>query len=64
MLTDAYTTIADELGLRRIPVGDAFYFADTDSQWGYLPDKSYDFQQKEPTTRCRTKHIRGMWAGD
>ena len=56
MLTDAYTTIADELGLRRIPVGDAFYLADTDSQWGYQPDQSYDFQQQEPTTLPNQTH--------
>lgn len=56
MLTDAYSTIAEELGLRRIPVGDAFYLADTDPQWGYQPDKSYDFQQKEPTTLPNQTH--------
>ena len=56
MLTDAYTTIADELGLRRIPVGDAYYLADTDPQWGYQPDQSYDFQQQEPTTLPNQTH--------
>lgn len=56
MLTDAYTTIAAELGLRRIPVGDAFYLADTDPRLGYQPDKSYDFQQKEPTTLPNQTH--------
>ncbi len=47
-LTAAYKTIAAELGVRRIPVGDAFYLADTDSQWGYQPDSKYNFQQKNP----------------
>ena len=56
MLTDAYTTIADELGVQRIPVGDAFYLADTDPKWGYQPDPSYDFQQKEPTTLPNQTH--------
>ena len=56
LLTDAYTTIAEELELRRIPVGDAFYLADTDPQRGYQPDKSYDFQQKEPTTLPNQTH--------
>ena len=56
MLTDAYTTIADELGVRRIPVGDAFYLADTDPQWGYQPDQTYDLQQKEPTTLPNQTH--------
>lgn len=50
LLTDAYATIATELSVRRIPVGDAFYLADTDSQWGYQPDATYDLKQKEPTT--------------
>lgn len=36
-LTDAYRTIAQELGLRRIPVGDAFHLANADPQWGYRP---------------------------
>ena len=48
-LTTAYTTIATELGVRRIPVGDAFFLADTDPQWGYQPDTKYDFKQKDPT---------------
>ena len=47
MLTSAYTTIAAELGARRLPVGDAFYLADTDPKWGYQPDAKYDFKNKE-----------------
>lgn len=34
-LQSAYATIARELGLRRIPTGDAFYLADTDPVLGY-----------------------------
>lgn len=49
LLTSAYTTIAAELGLRRLPVGDAFYLADTDPKWGYQPDAKYDFKNKEQT---------------
>ena len=41
-LTNAYTTIAKELGIRRIPTGDAFYMVDTDPKWGYRPDKQFD----------------------
>ena len=48
-LTRAYSTIAAELGLRRIPVGDAFYLADTDPKWGYRPDAKYDFKDKSQT---------------
>ena len=36
-LTHAYDTIAAELGVRIIPVGDAFHLADTDPTWGYKP---------------------------
>jgi hypothetical protein len=46
-LTSAYKTIAAELGVRRIPVGDAFHLADTDAKWGYRPDANYDFKNKE-----------------
>jgi hypothetical protein len=42
MLTAAYKTIAKELGIRRIPVGDAFHLATTDPAWGYKPDKTWD----------------------
>ncbi len=50
MLTSAYTTIAKELGIRRLPVGDAFYLADTDPKWGYQKDTKYDYKNKEQTT--------------
>lgn len=49
LLTSAYTTIAAELGAHRLPVGDAFYLADTDPKWGYQPDAKYDFKNKEQT---------------
>ena len=41
-LSDAYRTIAKEIGVRYIPVGDAFYAADTDPKWGYKPDTQFD----------------------
>ncbi len=50
MLTSAYTTIAKELGIRRLPVGDAFHLADTDPKWGYQKDTKYDYKNKEQTT--------------
>lgn len=48
-LSLAYATIADELGIRRLPVGDAFYLADTHPKWGYQPDAKYDFKNKDQT---------------
>jgi len=41
-LSSAYLTIAKELGVRRLPVGDAFHMADTDPAWGYKPDAKFD----------------------
>ncbi|WP_404307804.1 BPSS1187 family protein [Neorhodopirellula lusitana] len=43
-LTDAYRTITKELGAKRIPVGDAFFFADTDEQFGFRGEKNVDPQ--------------------
>lgn len=43
-LSEAYRTIAAELGVRIIPVGDALYMADTDPKWGYRADTSFDFE--------------------
>ena len=39
----------EDPGAHRLPVGDAFYFADTDAKWGYQPDAKYDFKNKEQT---------------
>jgi hypothetical protein len=47
-LTRAYETIAKELGARLIPVGDAFYLADSDSRRGYRPDRKFDFKKATP----------------
>jgi hypothetical protein len=41
-LSNAYRTVAGELGIRIIPVGDAFIAADSDSKFGYKPDTSFD----------------------
>ena len=41
-LCAAYAAIAKELGVRRIPVGDAFQLADGDPAWGFKPDLAFD----------------------
>jgi len=41
-LTHAYEGIATELGLRMIPVGDAFNLADSDPQWSFRGDMAFD----------------------
>jgi len=38
-----YFTIAGELGVGVIPVGDAFHLATQDPKWGFYPDRQFDF---------------------
>jgi hypothetical protein len=48
-LSSAYATVAQELGVRRIPVGDAFELANHDPQWGYHALASpFDVKQAKP----------------
>jgi hypothetical protein len=47
-LTRAYTTIAAELGVRLLPVGDAFHLVDTNPSWGYHADQKFDFKKAQP----------------
>lgn len=64
-LTRAYRTIAKELGARLIPVGDAFYRADNDPQWGYRPDKNFDFRNAQPPAlpdQTHSLHVGWRWA--
>ena len=56
LLTSAYTTIAAELGARRLPVGDAFYLADTDPKWGYQPEPKFDFKNHDEHLLPNQKH--------
>lgn len=42
-LTNAYRSIAEELDAEVLPVGDAFYLADTDEKWGFRPDTKFEF---------------------
>jgi len=66
-LTRAYATIAAELGARRIPVGDAFYLADTDTKWGYRPDTKFDFKDAQPLAlpdQTHSLHVGWRWAKD
>jgi hypothetical protein len=39
----AYHTVAAELGVRLIPVGEAFWRVNSDPQWGYKKDANFDF---------------------
>ena len=59
-LSQAYETIAGELGVRRIPVGDAFEMANTDPYWGYQVDKTFDFKTAQPPALPDQTHSLNM----
>lgn len=64
-LRHAYRTIAAELGVRLIPVGDAFYMADTHPKWGYKPDRSFDFANAKPPAlpdQTHSLHVGWRWS--
>lgn len=63
-LRKAYTTIANELGLRIMPVGEAMYAADTDPNWGYKPVKFEKASLKYPDLPDQTHslHVGYRWA--
>lgn len=63
-LSAAYRTVAKELGVRRIPVGDAFYLADTDPKWGYKPDTKFDpktAKAPELPDQTHSLHVGRRW---
>jgi hypothetical protein len=61
-INEAYGTIAQELGIRRIPVGDAFFLADTDREWGFRQDKSFDFKTaRYPALPDQTHSLHVGW---
>jgi hypothetical protein len=48
-LKRAYDTIAKELNVKLIPVGDAFHLANRDPQWGYkVPTTKFDSKNAKP----------------
>jgi hypothetical protein len=63
-LAQSYRAIAKELGVRIIPVGDAFHAADTDEKWGYRPDRKFDLKQAEPPAlpnQLHSLHVGRKW---
>lgn len=63
-LANAYRTIAAELGCDVIPVGDAFYMADTDPEWGYKVDEKFDLTTAKPRERpdqTHSLHVGWYW---
>lgn len=64
MLAQSYRTIAKELGVRIIPVGDAFHAADSDAKWGYRPDSKFDLKTAAPPTlpdQLHSLHVGRKW---
>jgi hypothetical protein len=61
---EAYHRVADEMGLRLIPVGDAFRAIDADTRWGYKPDPTFDPKAaKEPALpdQAHSLHVGYYW---
>jgi hypothetical protein len=64
MLAQAYRTIAAELKVRLIPVGDAFIVADEDEKWGYRVDKKFDRSRNQPPKvpdQTHSLHVGFRW---
>jgi hypothetical protein len=64
-LSEAYSTIAAELGVRRLPVGDAFHLADRDATWGFRPSKKpFDPKKAQPgelPDQAHSLHVGWVW---
>lgn len=66
-LRNAYRTTAKELGLRLLPVGDAFNIANTDSAWGYKPIaavKMSDFKFPDVPPQVHSLNKGYAWKAD
>lgn len=64
-LTNAYRSLAKELGAGILPVGDAFFFADTDPKWGFQADTSFDPKGAKPPAlpdQTHSLHVGWRWA--
>lgn len=62
-LRGAYSAMAKELGARLIPVGDAFYLADTDPKWAFKPDLKFQPKTAQPPTLPDQTHsLHKGWA--
>ncbi len=63
----AYWKIARELGLRVIPTGDAFWRVDSDREWGFKPDQSFDektAQRPALPDQRNSLHVGYRWSAD
>lgn len=63
-LSAAYKALAERLNARRLPVGDAFYLADTDPTWGFKPGEVFDPKTaKQPAVpkQLHSLHVGWVW---
>lgn len=61
-LTNAYRSLAGRLGAGILPVGDAFFLADTDVNWSFKPDANFDFKlAKSPALPAQTHSLHVGW---
>lgn len=63
-LSNAYRTVASEIGATLIPVGDAFHQADNDPQWQYKTDEKFDpktAKTPELPNQAHSLHVGWKW---
>jgi hypothetical protein len=61
-LVQAYSAIARELGVRQIPVGDAFHLVTTHPRFTYTPDTAFDFAHAVyPAVPNQTHSLHAGW---
>lgn len=66
-LRDAYQQIARQLDTGIIPVGDAFYLADTDGTWGFRVDSAFDKAAAQPPAlpnQAHSLHVGWRWRAE
>lgn len=61
-LTNAYRSLAGKLEAGILPVGEAFFLADTDATWGFKPDTTFDSKfAKTPALPAQTHSLHVGW---
>lgn len=63
-LTAAYKALAAHLHARRLPVGDAFYLADTDPVWGFKAGEPFDpktAKNPDAPKQLHSLHVGWRW---
>ncbi len=62
-LAAAYIAVSKELGIPRIPVGDAFHLADADPKWAYRAPAPFDPKAlQSPTLPDQTHSLHAGWS--